>query len=182
MASEANNGSSGRARGNNHRRGGQPMSTTPNAFKGTDSQMEGHHYDLPNDINHDQFKVTTEKMAVIMGPEMGFYASALTEAFKTLVLVMPAAVEDPVGDASLVDFHRWKSATKVAKDENRAFKSFKAKVFLKVEGQCTKALKGRITRHDDYITADTVRDGFTLLEIIEGISIGIEGRVRAASR
>ena len=40
--------------------------------------MEGHHYDLPNDINHDQFKETTEKMAVIMGPEMRFYATVLT--------------------------------------------------------------------------------------------------------
>ena len=100
----------------------------------------------------------------------------LSKAFKTLVLVMLAIVEDPAGDASNVEFHRWKSMVKEAEDKTRAFMSFKAKVFLKVEGQCTKTMKGRITRQDEYIAPDTVKDGFTLLKIIEGISIGIEGR------
>ena len=176
MASEANNGSSGRTGGNNHRRGGQPPTTTSNAFTGTDSQMDGHHYDLPNEINCDQFKVTTEKLAVIMTAEMGSYATVLSEAFKTLVLEIPADVKDPVGELSDVKLYNWKSEKKEVGDTKRTFESFRAKVFIKVEGQSTKAMKGKITSHAAYSAANAAKDGFALLKIIEGISIGIEGR------
>ena len=55
----------------------------------------------------------------------------------------------------------------------------KAKVFLKV-GQCTKSMKGRTICHRDYDTANTEKDEFALLTIIEGISIGIERRRNTA--
>ena len=77
---------------------------------------------------------------------------------------------NPADDASVVVFHRWKSKLREATDKAQAFSSFKAKVFLKVTGQCTKAMKGRIILQDDYEAANTENDGFALLKIIKRIS------------
>ena len=41
---------------------------------------------------------------------------------------------------------------------------------------CTDAMKGQTIHHRDYEAAKTEKDGFALWTIIEGISIGIEGR------
>ena len=45
-------------------------------------------------------------------------------------------------------------------DKTKAFVGFKAKVFLKVEGQCTEAMKGRIIRLRKYEAANTEKNGF----------------------
>ena len=56
-------------------------------------------------------------------------------------------------------------------DKTKASIGFKARVFLKVEGQCTEAMKGRIIRHRNYEAANTEKNGFALLTIIEGIQL-----------
>ena len=111
-----------------------------------------------------------------MGHEMGEYASYISEAFKTLVLDLPANNEDPPDDASMVVFELWRSGVRKSDNMKSALKSLRAKLFLKVEGQCTKTMKGKIKSHDEYKFADTAKDGFALLKIIEGISIGIEAQ------
>ena len=55
--------------------------------------------------------------------------------------------------------------------KTKAIIGFKAKVFLKVEGQYTEDMKGRTLRHHTYEAANTEKDGFALLMIIVGISI-----------
>ena len=76
--------------------------------------------------------------------------------------------------------HRWKSQVKEFEDKAKAFICLKADAFLKVEGQCTEAMKGRTLCHRNYEAANTEQDGFALLAIIEGISIGIEDRRNTA--
>ena len=96
-------------------------------------------------------------------------------AFSNLGLVMPVSIVDPADDAAPVQMHRWKSQMRELEDKTKAFIGFKAKIFLKVEGQCTEAMKGRII-----CQPPTPRKGFDLLTIIEGISIGIERRRNTA--
>ena len=94
-------------------------------------------------------------------------------AFSNLGLVMPVFIVDPADDAAPVQMHRWKSQMRELEDKTKAFIGFKAKIFLKVEGQCTEAMKGRII-----CQPPTPRKGFDLLTIIEGISIGMVGATR----
>ena len=89
---------------------------------------------------------------------------------------MPFAIEDPTNDATPVHVHRWKSQVRDFEDKTKAFSGFNAKVFLKVEGQCTEAMKGRAIRRRDYDATHTKKDGNALLKIVAGISIEIEGR------
>ena len=55
---------------------------------------------------------------------------------------MPVPIVDPADDATPVQMHRWTSQKKEFEDKTKAFIGLKAKVFLKVEGQCTEAMKG----------------------------------------
>ena len=58
-------------------------------FEGSDPLMKGCDYDLPSDLNHDQFRKTTTKMAIKMGSDMSINARDLSTAFTKLELVMP---------------------------------------------------------------------------------------------
>ena len=111
-----------------------------------------------------------------MGSDTGLYARDLAMAFTKLDLVMPVPIVDPANDATPVQMHHWKSQVREFEDKTKAFIGFKAMVLLKMEGQCTKATKGRAIHHRNCDTANTEKDGIALLTIIEGISIGIEGR------
>ena len=114
-------------------------------------------------------------MAITMGSDIGVYGRDLSMAFTKLDLVMPIPIKDPVDDATPVQMHRWKSQVREFEDKTMALIGFKANVFLKVEG--TEVMKARSISHREYDTANTEKDGFALLTIIEGISIG--SRVRA---
>ena len=68
--------------------------------------------------------------------------------FTTLDLVMPVPIVDPADDtATTVQMHRWKSQEREFEDKTKPFIGFEANVFLKVEGQCTEAMKGQAIRH-----------------------------------
>jgi hypothetical protein len=82
---------------------------------------------------------------------------------------------------AVVAVHMWKQdLLKVFNNTLQAQNVFKAKVFLKVEGQCTEAMKSSITRHVHFPAVDAARDGFALLTIIEELSMGIEGQHNTA--
>ena len=49
------------------------------------------------------------------------------------------------------------------------FIGFKAKVFLKAEGQSIEAMKGRTIRQRNFDAANTEKDCFALLTSMEGI-------------
>ena len=66
------------ARGNNNnnrrngRRGQVAAGVAPRTlFEGTDPNMKGFVYDVPNGMNHDQFSKTTKQMAIAMASDMG---------------------------------------------------------------------------------------------------------------
>ena len=44
--------------------------------------MKGYYYDLPSELNHDQFNKTTKMMAIKMGSDMGVYAQDLAMAYR----------------------------------------------------------------------------------------------------
>jgi hypothetical protein len=149
-------------------------------FEGTDPAMKGFIYDVPNGLNHEQFTKTTKQLAIAMASDMGMYATELSGAFDTLNLVMPAAVPGSADPANVVAVHLWKRDLKMFDDAVQAQNTFKTKVFLKVEGQCTETMKSSVARHARFPAADAARDGFALLSIIEELSMGIEGRHNTA--
>ena len=169
---------------NNTRRNGRrntqhaPHTTV---FEGSDPALKGYIYDVPNmTTDPEQFHKTTKQMAIVMASEMGFFASELSTAFVTLKLAEPTAVEAPEDPEDMMSVHKWKSDYKDHKDMTKAYTTFKAKLFLKVQGQCTPAMIGSMTRHTKYTTVETARDGFNLLVIIEEISMGLESRSNTA--
>ena len=86
---------------------------------------------------------------------------------------MPVPIEERADDTTPVQMHHWKSQVREFDDKTKAFIGFKAKAFLKVEGQCTEGMKSKTIRHRDYDAANTKKDRFALFKIIEEISIGI---------
>ena len=118
-------------------------------------------------------------MAITMGSDMGVYARDLATAFTNKDLVMPVPIADPA-DTTPVQMHRWILQVKEKEDKTKPSIGFKAMVLLKVEGQCTEAIKSRTIHHRDYEAANTEKDGFAPRTIIVGISIGNEGRRNTA--
>ena len=149
-------------------------------FEGTDPAMKGFIFDVPNGMNHDQFTKTVKKLAIIMGPEMGMYATDFSTAFNGLLIAMPALVAPPAAGADDVTIYLWKLALKEFQDKTKAILSFLAKLYLKVEGQCTTAMKSSIQRHPDFEVVNGARDGYALLRIIESVTMGVEGRTNTA--
>ena len=147
----SSNRAGGGARGNRRNgRRGQVAGATPRPvtmFEGTDPAMKGFIYDVPNGLNHEQFTKTTKQLAIAMASDMGMYATELSGAFDTLNLVMPAPVPGPGDPANVVAVHLWKRDLKMFDDAVQAQNTFKTKVFLKVEGQCTETMKSSVARH-----------------------------------
>ena len=131
---------------------------------------------MPGPLNYDQFDKTTKKVAIVMGSDMGMYAPELSAAFTDMTLVMPTPPALPVDQDNPIQVHMWKQAFNECQGKTKAFSSFQAMVYLKVLGQCTDALKDRIIRHEDYPAIELARDGFGLLQIIQAITYGVEGR------
>ena len=149
-------------------------------FEGTDPIMKGFIYDVPNGMNHDQFSKTLKKLAIAMASDMGLHAAELLGAFTTMVLAPPAPVAAPADPANGIGMHLWKRDLKVFDDTLLAQLAFRAKVWLKVEGQCTETMKSSVVRHARFPVAEAARDGFALLSIIKELSMGIEGRHNTA--
>ena len=173
----------GNTRGhNNNRRGGAAGRRNNNQvaavpeFQGSEPLLKGFYYDLPGPMNYDQFDKTTKKVAIIMGSDMGMYASELSAAFVDMNVVMPVQPAVPQDQTDLVQVHIWKMHYQECETKTKAFRAFEALLYLKVLGQCTDALKDRIIRHEDYAAAELARSGFALLAIIEAITFGVEGR------
>jgi hypothetical protein len=125
---------------------GRNASATPPsvAFVGSEPLLRGYIYDVPNGKNVDQFNKTTKEVKIMMGTEMGDYAVELSNAFDTFTMVMPTAVVVPTAGADEVVMTIWKSDKREFDAKTKAFNSFKAKLFLKLEGQCTEAMKSRL--------------------------------------
>jgi hypothetical protein len=172
-----NNNNRGRSgRRNNH--AAPPVSV----FEGSEPLLKGFIYDVPNGatMNQDQFNKTTKQTAIVMATDMGMYAPVLSTAFNDLILIDPVVIQNPADVNDALALHIWKRDLKEYDGTLKAYRAFKAKLFLKVVGQCSEAMKSSMIRHQLYETVNNLKDGFGLLTIVEEITIGMEGRSNTA--
>jgi hypothetical protein len=163
----------GGRRGNSNQ-AARPAATPSTPFEGSDPMLAGCYYDIPNGRNADQFAKTTQKLAIRMAGDMGNYATELSNAFEGFVLLDPVAIANPADNASAVDMYEWKEQRKDNAERIKGYGAFRAKLFLKIYGQCTLAMKSRLEATNGFTVVNAAKNGYGLLALMETIGIGFD--------
>jgi hypothetical protein len=166
----------GRHGNNNNNQATCPVAAPVVVFEGSDPLLAGHIHDVPNGRNADQFAKTTQQVSIKMAGDMGNYAVELSNAFSGFILADPGEVVNPPDNATNVELFEWKEQRKDTGDRVKAYAAFRTKLFLKVYGQCTLAMKGRLEATAEFNAVNTAKDGYGLLALIETIGIGFDDR------
>jgi hypothetical protein len=161
-------------RGNNGSQAARPATTPSAPFEGSDPMLAGCYYDVPNGRNADQFAKTTQKLSIRMAGDMGNYATELSNAFDGFALLDPAAIPNPADNATAVEMYEWKEQRKDHAERTKGYGAFRAKLFLKIYGQCMLAMKSRLEATNGFDVVNIAKDGYGLLALMETIGIGFD--------